>query len=508
MKDDVSQVLSLLTNYTYIQTDMNAVIVIVGEANRTTGDIKKACAELGIDCSPFNDIETIIDSVSGNLKELPDIDSSLEATLQDVLNTFEDIPEQINDLNITGMLEDVKNQVNDITETFDDVLEPINEIQERVVRNMTHQVDDFFTDSQFDMIMEAVKNGFLGIGGFLALVLTVVVVAVLAGVCSRDGKSSCASSSLCIFMSLFSLFAIFLFLLCTLLFTVGSLSQKIVCDTLDDPRESQLVAVMDNILNDLLNEAFNDTSLEESHEFNISFADIIDGLHRGDAIYPLLQLDNIYNISDLAEWQTEFNVTAAIDEARKAIGDAIKDIENIQDNIEEDEIKGIVAGVDASVNSVLPMLMNKTQVNEQLDLILGSIDELLNTSPEQIKNEILKLKIIIGRLNTEVSTVQEDFADVLKNFGDTDRNELELSEFVNGLFDKVDVAFNIIPGEVNQFFNDTVDGLLDAVDEQVSVVINAVNNEIGRTEPLSNIYDATYTAVCLDLVAPLNSSKH
>ena len=76
------------------------------------------------------------------------------------------------------------------------------------------------------------------------------------------------------------------------------------------------------------------------------------------------------------------------------------------------------------------------------------------------------------------------------------------------MFDKVDAAFNIIPGEVNQFFDKTVDGLLDAVDEQVHVVINAVNNEIGRTEPLSNIYDAAYTAVCLDLVAPLNSSKH
>ena len=57
---------------------------------------------------------------------------------------------------------------------------------------------------------------------------------------------------------------------------------------------------------------------------------------------------------------------------------------------------------------------------------------------------------------------------------------------------------------VETFVDETIDELLEAVDEEIPNIIDSVNT-VGGTLPLSNIYNATYTHVCLEIVSPLNS---
>ena len=83
---------------------------------------------------------------------------------------------------------------------------------------------------------------------------------------------------------------------------------------------------------------------------------------------------------------------------------------------------------------------------------------------------------------------------------------MNLSGFTSDVFGLVDDAFVIIPSKITNFVNGTIEGLLTAVDNQIPIVVDAINNEIGATTPLGNIYDATYTNICLELVSPLNSS--
>ena len=57
---------------------------------------------------------------------------------------------------------------------------------------------------------------------------------------------------------------------------------------------------------------------------------------------------------------------------------------------------------------------------------------------------------------------------------------------------------------VRDFVTLTIDDLLRAVDEEIPNIIESVIT-VGGTLPLSNIYNATYTHVCLEMVSPLNS---
>ena len=80
-----------------------------------------------------------------------------------------------------------------------------------------------------------------------------------------------------------------------------------------------------------------------------------------------------------------------------------------------------------------------------------------------------------------------------------------LATFANETFFLVDEAFMKIPENVSQFVNTTVQSLLDTIDGEVPNIISSIEQDVGRTEPLSNIYNATYTLACLEIIAPVNS---
>jgi len=113
----------------------------------------------------------------------------------------------------------------------------------------------------------------------------------------------------------------------------------------------------------------------------------------------------------------------------------------------------------------------------------------------------------MGESFSDLGKVQDDLKDVLTTFGDPATNKINMTKFTNDLFVLVDNAFDIIPITVTDFANGIIDGLVDAIDELIPEIIDDVNNNIGKTEPLGNIYDATYTHACLELVSPLNSSN-
>ena len=86
------------------------------------------------------------------------------------------------------------------------------------------------------------------------------------------------------------------------------------------------------------------------------------------------------------------------------------------------------------------------------------------------------------------------------------KNEsLTLATFVNGTFALVDEAFTKIPENVSQFVDTTVESLLETIDNQVPWIVSSIEHDVGKTEVLSNLYNATYTLACLDIIAPVNS---
>ena len=58
---------------------------------------------------------------------------------------------------------------------------------------------------------------------------------------------------------------------------------------------------------------------------------------------------------------------------------------------------------------------------------------------------------------------------------------------------------------MSQFVDTTVQSLLETIDNEVPKIVSSIEHDVGKTEVLSNIYNATYTLSCLDIIAPLNS---
>ena len=112
--------------------------------------------------------------------------------------------------------------------------------------------------------------------------------------------------------------------------------------------------------------------------------------------------------------------------------------------------------------------------------------------------------LISTNLEENITNVQNDFRVILETFGDGDGERLDLESYVETTFFIVGEAFDIFPTEVETFINGTIDDLNGAVDDEVPGIIDAVKT-VGKTLPLSNIFNSTYTHMCLELVSPLNS---
>ena len=510
MNSSVNDMLELFDEYDVIVGHMNLVIDNTNNITSIAGTISTQCSGFP-ECSEIRNLADAIANLP--LQKLDPLSPDLKDKLNEVSEVFNRIPEEIENLDISGILSDLKDQVNSITGDFDEALDPINDIQESIRNISTTQISDFIEN-----YTKWVNVGFLSVGGVLILIITLVVFSIFCGACNKHGRSSCGSKTLCCSLSIFFATAIFLFILCAALFTVGGMSQKIVCDSLDKPGDSQLIMFINPFINNFINENFNSTENSiildgekpEEIVFNISIPDIIEGIHRGDPIYPLLQLNNVFDINTLENWREDFDIDSIIVSVMNGIEDAIKVVTDIEEDIPRENITKIVEAFDAAINPILQNILDETLINELIQTSIEQISDIINTltnahAPSDLITSLESLKSAMKLMLQNIRNVQNDFIGVIENFGNPP-DEMNLTGFTNEVFALVDNAFDTIPTSVRTFVNETIEGLLTAVDNQIPVVVNSINNEIGATTPLGNIYDATYTNICLELVSPLNSS--
>ena len=100
--------------------------------------------------------------------------------------------------------------------------------------------------------------------------------------------------------------------------------------------------------------------------------------------------------------------------------------------------------------------------------------------------------------------VKNSFKNILENPGIATNQQLTLETFATETFALVDEAFMKIPGNVSLFVYTTVQSLLETIDNQIPSIVSSIEVDVGSTEMLSNIYNATYTVACLDIIAPVN----
>jgi len=180
MNEKLDIMLDLFDIYGNIQTHLTQVKVDVTNISTSLDDINTQCSALPQ--NPCGDIGSIDLSDISSLPDLPDLPSDLESTLVDVSNTFHDIPNQIDKLNLTGILLELKNQVNGISDDFKEAIKPLDDIQDQIFRNQTKLFDILDDVGKYS---KSVNYGFLAVGLFIALVILVIMVGTISGSCSK-----------------------------------------------------------------------------------------------------------------------------------------------------------------------------------------------------------------------------------------------------------------------------------------------------------------------------------
>jgi hypothetical protein len=364
-----------------------------------------------------------------------------------------------------------------------------------------------------------VHYSFLGFGLFLVFILAFYAIGLLLGGCGSvdGGTKNLGGTCLCCGTSIFFFFSTILWLMATIFFLAGALSDHLVCTTLKDPANAELGFWIDNFINDTVNAAINTTITdggdEDHQQANITFQGILDRCSDDQSLYEVFSLDIIYNITVLDNWQEDYNIDTAIAEIKAQVTKAIEDV---IDNA------GIPQGAIDKVNDMAvifdSLLTNVLTEVSGLDVSTiideGSITD-IQTQLANINNtETLQdeLTAILGEFNDfkiEIENAQTYF--------ETYETELHYGTPPMSIGETLTFAINkslaavvsLQDGGENRLLVDTeidntIDILLGTIDDFIGYVIEYVTTDFAKCGPIMGVYDLTTNIACDQLLAPFN----
>jgi len=450
---------------------------------------------------------------------LPELPSGALTQLQSLQDTLNSIEQRIDEISTDAIDKYFPNIIAEIgaiksflKDALDEITEPIEDIQAEIFRNgniateLENVRDDYFPYFNISLLV---------LGSFLAVILALFMIGMCLGSCSKDGSGIAITGSRIMFIAnaVFFLLAILLFILCTAFFTVGALGEKALCKTMDNPGDSEIIAFVNPLLSSTMTNIFNGIANEDI-EVEFDLAQIISDIHNNSAIYPLLQLHYIFDIENLTDWRNTYGINPIIDTANETITNLIKELVNM-DAFNKNEILDMASEID-NLSSQLSPLLDDTlttvldDASEQIKNIKGEIDDIIDIigsfpNKETIMKNFNDIITEFETLKNAVTELQESLIKLLSFFGNGS-TEFDMVGKIEAIFTLVEDAFAYIEnGAIMDFFEESVTILTKVVDDYVALAIDRAENHIGNTGPLSNIYNATYTDICIEIIAPFNA---
>ena len=527
LKNSLIQEISPLNDTAHEFLDLvrqfNQAAVNISEMNNIkeglTTDIDTVLSQLsgGTVCDLIGGSEVcanLIDLLSNTKSQIESVDFDMTqvstAELDRLTDIFADVTSALNEADITSVFDDIIGQIDEVknmlSDEADNLIGPIQENIGDIFTQTGGIVDDM--KSVRDDFFPYFKTATLVLGSFFVVVLVVFFLGALCGSCSKRGGQSASGAATLLFSTniVLILLAVLLFLLTTAMFIFGALSQKLLCKTLHDPANSELLTFASPLISEELRQVYGNDSV------TIDVAEIIQGIHNGTALYPLLQLNYIYDITSLENWESEFGVDVAIDDGRQMILKVMYNFATYGEkfNSTREGIKGLGAPVDTAIAAIKD-LISKVDFNIIKDCIsqLTDIRDTPNV-PDDFKTELTKL---IDSLETVDKTLANTIAffnnAILDQF--LQQDTITMEEKIDDTLGTIDDAFNLVmnptsPYYIPTFFeNSIIAPILKIVNDYINFAITEATTNIGETSPLSNIYNATYTDICQEIVNPFNA---
>ncbi len=362
----------------------------------------------------------------------------------------------------------------------------------------------------------------LGMSFMLLLILVCYVFGLFYGFCGKRpdnayGDDCCNTGTganwLLAAVYLTFLFSFVLLVVATAQFLVGSTADKVVCDALKRPNDSDIFQLLDRrLVQPVLEE-------QKPHErwSSVPVSQLIADCHRNLTIYEILRVEDVYDVTELRRWREQYGIGDFIANLKRKI--RLEDLRSIQilSPEAEAELRELAESQISDLNfSQYTKLLEEKITSIDLGAFTGRLRQVRERLGRQqarlvgpaIQNEalfldqmqrvVVDMKLTIRELDNAVRALEREARHTKPN----------LSEALRSLIEQATKATRFLREEgpqlvdklADQYVNETV-ALIDAYVERV---VNGTRGGVGRCEPLSNSYNATVIAVCNQIVDPFN----
>jgi hypothetical protein len=206
----------------------------------------------------------------------------------------------------------------------------------------------------------------------------------------------------------------------------------------------------------------------------------------------LLSLDYIYNITELSDWKTTYDIDSYVEQAKEEI---VKSLENIANysNVIDESMKNTIKSTATDVNNLLNGMNLKTILNDtELQTLVGKLNETAEVFPNDVIKSLLdRLVSDLESLASDFSSLQSYIKENLKEFADQNGEyHFNFGLDVSSILEQLGEIFIFISGEgeekIMDFFSWSINALLSKIDAFIDYAVAVVytKNRLGNTEPI------------------------
>ena len=457
---------------------LNGYSVIIVDMNDFTSQIENFCHN---NCP--NEVDQIL-NVLQQVESLPDIDAGeLSSVLDDIDSQIKKVIADFRDTYFEDILAETDKVRDFLVTTSNDITAGVTEIK-GIIGDLNITPDDVSD------VLDNYKYAAIGlevIGSLVVMILAVLLLALFWGCTGKPGdkKTSTASSVFNATVGVYLVLGVLFFLLTVLFFTVGALLTRYVCETIEEPENSDILDVLSKPLQDELTSIYENIG-GENVDLNLTIAGILVGLKAGTPIYPLFQLNQIYDLNELKnDWKSTYNINSYIDIANQSLVDAIDSLQEFSATIDivEHEIVPAAEMADTILNQV---------VNEIISFDLGESitwPPALNASLEKIKTDI---KTTFASYETEGGT----YSITLKS------DTVNMTKSFSGILAYFEEEGKVL---VVNFFDCSINKILGVIDSYLNYAVDSLETSLAGTAPLGFMIDGFDIGLCRNILDPFNT---
>ncbi|XP_015838370.2 prominin-like protein isoform X2 [Tribolium castaneum] len=427
-------------------------------------------------------------------------------------------------------LEDIKVKIGDkVNATLDKAHEKIQEAGDQIrhgADNVTQVITELKTkiDTNTKPVLDTSERyikqysfyryyAALAISCLLLLITIFITLGLVCGICGKRpegyGDDCCnkgAGSQFLICAVLFMFLTGFVVAVVVLaLFMVGVVTQRVVCDPMRDPANSQVFDLVDRL--DFSN-----------YGIHITASEALGKCYRNRSIYEVANLADKFNLAEVKNYLNSYGINQTLAELDIGSLDILDDFtllgEKDKELLESFAVSGFAEINFDEFKDLLSTNFTTVNLTDLANEVGGLIQELQKyENVDQLIEDLQVSKMNIEMYEDKiVEPMIKNASAVIDLAKDIERdlrlNHSSFSDAMQALLNELEQAENILKINGTDFLNTTVieftTGIVNLVQTYIDRVVTKTELEVGQCGPLSIVINATLTSTCDKILTPWN----